>query len=233
MATYIRAASDLITERARDLGDQAASERPAWTALLGLEPLGEASAGRWQRDLALIAAYRDQHQVQDSDSLQILGPWAGPGRAGDAAYWQAARAVLDARREAGLEPPAPSTDEPAARASRQVAADIYAALPQPEREAIAAQIAGDLGPFWYGDPGRPSPQAAAQPAYDQHLAGALTQRGHLTSAASEQQTAAEPGMIASPVEADRVRARQAAPRERAPLLQPPPPEPSHEPIILP
>jgi hypothetical protein len=187
---------------------------------------------------AIIAAYRDQHQVQDSDSLQILGPWAGPGRAGDAAYWPAARAVLDARREAGLEPPAPTADEPAARASRQVAADIYAALPQPEREAIAAQIAAALGPFWYGDPERPSPQAAAQPAYDQHLAGALTQRGHLTTATIEQQPAAEPGTIASPVEADRVRARQAAPEaarsERAPLLQPPPPEPpGHEPIVLP
>jgi hypothetical protein len=67
--------------------------------------------------------------------------------------------VLDARREVGLGPPAPSADEPAARASRQVAADIYAALPQPEREGIA----GALGPFWYGAPRRPLPMMPPSP----------------------------------------------------------------------
>jgi conjugative relaxase-like TrwC/TraI family protein len=230
-ADYVHAANSLIAGRARELGAFAARERPAWTALLGLEPLQAGSAERWQRDLALIAAYRDQQQTQTDDSLQVLGPYAGPGRGGDVAYWQAAQAVFSARREAGLEPPI--ADGPAARAVRQVAADVYSCLPRPEQDAIAAQIAADVGPFWYGDSDRPSPETAAQPPYDQHLTEALTARGHLTATIQQPDSAIGLSAGPSPVEADRVRGRQAVP-QRAPELLPPPPEPpAHQPVILP
>ena len=234
MTSYILAARDLITARARELGDHAEQQRPAWSLLLGMEPDDDARAAQWRQQLAVITSYRDQYQVHEDDPLQILGPYAGPGRAGDTAYWQAADAVFRGRRAAGLEPPAP--DEPGARALRQVAADIYTGLPGPERDAIASQLANALGPIWYGDPAQPDPEAAAQPAYAQHLAETLTARGHLTATMQQQDAPAGRGTGVSPVEADRI--RQARPRtalpERATLLEPPPPEPpGHQPVILP
>jgi hypothetical protein len=77
--------------------------------------------------------------------------------------------VLAARCLSGLEPAdgTKSTDD---SARGQVAADIYAALPRTEREAIASIIAETPGIVWLGHPDRPDEHAATRPCY----AGALT-----------------------------------------------------------
>jgi hypothetical protein len=146
--------------------------------LLGNPPDEREHRNAWLRRLDVIAAYRDQYQVITDDPRQVLGPYAEPGHAGHAAYWEAAKAVVAARTLAGLEA-ADSTSGPVAA---QIAADIYLALPDRERDTISAAMAQRLGPAWLGDHGQADDHAATRRIYAAALTAVLRERRHLTPA---------------------------------------------------
>jgi hypothetical protein len=181
LARYLREASDLISARVGELADTAVRHRPAWMNLLGHAPDDPAQAQEWLRHVAVIAAYRDQYKVADEDPRQVLGPCPEPGHAGYIAHRHAAESVLSARRLNGLEPVGNHPRE-LDRARTQLATDIYLALPDEERAAVAAAMATKLGVLWFGDPEDPDEQAATWPAYVVQLTAALAERGHLTAA---------------------------------------------------
>lgn len=174
---YIDDAAIVITARTAELADTAIRYRPPWMSLLGEQPIAPDRAREWRRHVEVIAAYRDQHNVTADDPRQVLGPYAEPGHAGHGAYWHAAESVLAARRLSGLDP-VDSTGSTDSQASAQLAADIYAALPRTEREAIATAIAETPRIAWLGRPDRPDEHAAAQPGYVSALSAALAVRGH-------------------------------------------------------
>jgi conjugative relaxase-like TrwC/TraI family protein len=176
---YLTDAAALITARVSELADASIRERPVWMNMLGQQPADPRVAGQWHQHVAVIAAYRDQYQVSGSDPRQVLGPYAEPGHAGHNAYWQAAESVLTARRLAGLDHSVPGRRKADAGIA-QVAADIYRALPQDQRAAIAADVAAKAGVLWLGDRSQPDEVAAAHPAYASQLMRALAERSHLT-----------------------------------------------------
>jgi hypothetical protein len=184
LARYLREASDLISARVGELTDTAVRHRPAWMNLLGQAPDNPAQAQEWLRDVAVIAAYRDQFNVADEDPRQVLGPCPEPGHARYVAHRHAAESVLSARRLSGLEPVGNQPRE-LDRARTQLATDIYLALPDDERAAVAAAMAIKLGVLWFGDPENPDEQAATWPAYAAQLTAALTERGDLTTPAAD------------------------------------------------
>jgi hypothetical protein len=140
---YLESAAAAITTRIADLADTAIRQRPAWMSLLGEEPEDSDDKRDWQRCIATVAAYRDQHKITASDPRQILGPYVEQGSAGCKAYWHAAESVLAARQITGLEPTAGPS--PAGQATAQTGADIYRSLPEEERGAIAGLIAAGPG----------------------------------------------------------------------------------------
>jgi hypothetical protein len=71
------------------------------------------------------------------------------------------------------------------RTRAQLATDVYLALPDDERAAVSASMATGLGVLWFGGRSGPDEYAAIRPAYATHLATALAQRGHLSTALSE------------------------------------------------
>jgi hypothetical protein len=158
-------------------------------SLLGEQPTAPDRAREWRRHIEIIAAYRDQHAITADDARQVLGPYAEPGHAGHSTYWHAAESVLAARRLSGLDA-ADYTSSTDGRARGQVAADIYAALPHAEREAIATVIAETPGITWFGRPDGPDEDAAARPGYAGALAATLARRGHSS-------------LVNAPVHADR------------------------------
>jgi hypothetical protein len=172
---------------------------------LGQQPGTPDRAREWRRHIEIIAAYRDQHAITADDPRQVLGPYADAGHAGHSAYWHAADSVLAARRFSGLDP-ADSTGSPDAQARAQLAADIYDALPRPEREAIAAMIAETPGIAWLGHQSAPDQQAATRPGYSSALTAALARRGHATLMAAPVHVGREDP--AEPVEATFARRRQ-------------------------
>jgi conjugative relaxase-like TrwC/TraI family protein len=181
LADYINDAATLIATRVSSLADAAVRHRPPWMSPLGQQPADPDRAREWLRHVGVIAAYRDQYKVTTNDPRQTLGPYAEPGHAGNHAYWQAAESVLAARSIAGLEPGC-VTATPDGQARATLAADIYLALPDREREAIAAAVASVPGTVWLGAP-RPDEHAAAQSAYARQLIAVLSRRGHLTEGA--------------------------------------------------
>jgi hypothetical protein len=184
LARYLLEASDLIASLVSELADTAVRHRPAWMNLLGRGPHDLAQAQEWLHHVAVIAAYRDQYKVADEDPRQVLGPCPEPGHAGYVAHRHAAESVLSARRLSGLEPVGNQPRE-LDRARTQLATDVYLALPDDERTAVATAMATKLGVLWFGDPEVPDEQAATWPAYATQLAAALTERGHLTTPAAD------------------------------------------------
>lgn len=68
-----------ITERTRELGQQAATERPEWTAQLGELPDGGIDQARWITAAAQAAAYREQFGVSTDRSMLGERPDHGDG----------------------------------------------------------------------------------------------------------------------------------------------------------
>jgi conjugative relaxase-like TrwC/TraI family protein len=79
---YLNDAAALITARISLLADAAVRERPAWISMLGQPPGHPEPQDQWTRQVEVIAAYRDQHQVTSDDPRQVLGPYPEPGHAG-------------------------------------------------------------------------------------------------------------------------------------------------------
>ena len=210
LTAYIDDAATAITTRVAELADTAIRHRPPWMSLLGQQPTTPGRAREWRRHVEVIAAYRDQHTITADDPRQVLGPYAEPGHAGHNAYWHAADSVLAARRLSGLDL-ADSIGSTDAQARAQVAADIYAALPRAEREAIAAMIAEKPGIAWLGHPSTPDEEAATRPGYAGALTATLARRGH--AAVLTAPVHADRGDSAEPIEAAFARRRQpSAPR---------------------
>jgi conjugative relaxase-like TrwC/TraI family protein len=213
LSVYLSDAADLIATRIRTLADTAVRLRQPWTSALGQPPDHPALAREWLRHVAVVAAYRDQHKITSDDPCQVLGPYAEPGHAGHKAYWHAAESVLTARQLAGLEPADGTSAE--SQASTQVAADVFQALPQAEREAIAAVIAETPGILWLGCPDQPDEHAAARSGYARTLTATLTRRGHLGVLNGHVQ--ADKASTVEPLEAAFARRRHAAkPQPAAP-----------------
>jgi conjugative relaxase-like TrwC/TraI family protein len=183
MAAYLSDAAALITSRAKALADDAVRLRQPWATALGPRPDEPSRAAEWQRNVQVVAAYRDQYKVTTDDPRQVLGPYAEPGRAGHRAYWHAAGSLLAARQLAGLEPSSPGPAS--ALATAQLTADTYRSLPDDERAVISAMIAASNS-TQPSIPAAPDEHDAAQPAYAPQLVSALTSRGHLNSAAGHQ-----------------------------------------------
>jgi len=213
LTAYIDDAATLITARVTELADTAIRHRPPWMSLLGQQPAAPGRAREWRRHVEVIAAYRDQHDITADDPLQVLGPYAEPGHSGHDAYWHAADSVLAARRISGLDP-AGDIGSADGQARRQVAADIYGALPRAERETIATAIAEIPGIMWLGHPDRPDQDAAARPGYAGVLTATLA--GHRHASVLNAPVRTDRDDSAEPIEAASTRRRR-----------PPSPRPAH------
>lgn len=174
MPGYLTGAAALITARTSQFTDRAVRERPAWMSMLGQQPGEARTRQHWLRHVAIIAAYRDQHQVTTNDPRQVLGPYPEPGHAGHTAYWHAAESVLATRRLTGLDN---TGRRHADQAQAQVAADIYRTLPGDERATIAAAVAVKSGALWFSDRSQADEHAATHPAYADYLIAAPLRAG--------------------------------------------------------
>jgi conjugative relaxase-like TrwC/TraI family protein len=206
--TYLSDAATAISTRIDALADTAVRLRHPWTTALGQQPNDPDSARDWLHHVAVVAAYRDQHQVTTDDPRQVLGPYAGPGHAGHKAYWHAADSVLACRQLAGLDPASKTSAND--RATAQLTADTYHHLPDDERALITELVTAIPGRTLLGDPSCPDEQATALPSYARQLASVLADRGHLTTAAGHHPEQDADG-ISQPVEA-----RQAQRAQRRP-----------------
>ena len=94
-----------ITDRTRELGQQAATERPEWTTHLGEVPDSGIDRARWIAAAAQAAAYREQFGVTTDRSL--LGEQPEHGDAARAYHHITAR-IRDLRGESEPAPAAPA-----------------------------------------------------------------------------------------------------------------------------
>lgn len=102
--------------------------------------------------------------------MAVLAPAAaGRPRKSPLRIAEAAKSVLAARRLSGLDV-AGSADNAESRAIAQVAADVFRALPQAEREAMAKGIAEIPGITWLGRRYGPDEYAVSHPGYAHTLA---------------------------------------------------------------
>lgn len=81
---YLRSLGDLTALRVQALQQLAASEQPAWAANVP------------ERHVAIVAAFRDQHQITDDDPSQPLGPFIPAASADHHTYRQALHALAAA-----------------------------------------------------------------------------------------------------------------------------------------
>lgn len=102
-----------LSERERDvegrvemLIERAIAQEPAWLTALGTEPVDRDAAGRWRRNVAVVAAYREQFAVNEDDPRQVLGPHPDEDPVAELAHRYAVHTVAGARQFAnspGLE----------------------------------------------------------------------------------------------------------------------------------
>ncbi len=120
----------LVTDRVRALVERVASQPPRWADGIPARPQGGPERDRWETDMAVVVAYRDQLRVPDD-----LPPWAAtapPGRGGEAetparAAWRrlqnsgpgtVAHGSVDDRLRALLTRPAPRAPDDASGGQR-------------------------------------------------------------------------------------------------------------------
>ncbi|MFI5955373.1 MobF family relaxase [Cryptosporangium sp. NPDC051539] len=178
---YMAQLRQQIADRVASLVDDALRSRPAWTVALGEAPTASADRQQWLEQLAIVAAYRDQHQILHDDAAHPLGPYATADQPHHGQYWEAARALVRAHQLAeryqSLRPRDPTDVE----ATHQNAVDVYNALSEQQRLKIATGMVARLGNLWYGHPNALD-EGVTQSAYASHLRRALTGAGHLERA---------------------------------------------------
>ncbi|WP_306211065.1 MobF family relaxase [Actinoplanes sp. RD1] len=173
---YLDQADELIQQRQHELTMTAIQQQPAWLAGLGPAPTGDPAAHAvWLRHLGIVAAYRDQHQVTTDDPTHPLGAYQPAESAGHRAFLHAADAVLATRHPHTL-----AADPATAR----VAADLYLALPDTDRDAITAALATRLGNDWLGPRHGDADTLITAAFYATHLQAELETRGLLYPAPS-------------------------------------------------
>lgn len=178
---YLKASADLIADRFTTLGEQTADNRPIWSTDLGQAPEDPAGRAVWQRQLAVIAAYRDQYGIGDDNRSHPAGPYIETGRAGHDAYWHAAAAALTARWITATPDSVDTSTTPDRAARNQVAADLYRALPEDQQSAVLNTIAAHTGAAWLTAAKTLDDDALAKPTIADHLTRALTEHGHLSA----------------------------------------------------
>lgn len=84
---YLQTLGDLTALRVRKLQDLAAMEQPAWAAKLP------------EDRVAIVAAFREQHQITEDDPSQPLGPFISAASADHHTYRQAQNALRTAAED--------------------------------------------------------------------------------------------------------------------------------------
>ncbi|MFI5497107.1 hypothetical protein [Actinoplanes sp. NPDC051859] len=192
-ARHLDTTETLVQQRQLDLTTTAFAERPAWLAGLGTAPVTDAKQyTAWRQHVAVVAAFRDQHQITIDDPARPLGAYIPAEHAGHRAYLTAANAVLAARH-----PHTPGLDSTTAR----LAADLYLALPDSRRDTITDAVAQRLGADWLGPHHGDADTLITAPMYATALHTELIQRGHLHAAPIPEPTspATPPPLIAETV----------------------------------
>ncbi|MGW2395396.1 MobF family relaxase [Kitasatospora sp. NPDC001664] len=183
---YLTDSAALIANRVLVLADRTVENRPAWSQALGEAPQDPTQYAQWQRQLAIVAAYRDQYKVTDDNAAQPAGPYIEEGRTGHHAYWQATAAAMAARRIATV-PTAPlvTTANADQQARRQLAADVYRALSEADQAEILRTVSARTGATWLA--GRPylDDAALAQQPVAEQLGAVLAERRQLTIEAAQ------------------------------------------------
>ncbi|MCD5316139.1 MobF family relaxase [Kineosporia babensis] len=216
---YIHEAAEQIRARFHQLAEHTLSAHPEWLTTLGTPPDDLIQRSTWLNQVAVVAAFRDQHQIPDDDLARPLGPYLETTHPHHHAYWQAAHAALTAHQIAHHNtqtPPAESgTRKPRSGAldphsGRLTAAEIYRALPEAERRYVATGVVAQLGTLHIG----PDPQNTAigeldtallHTAHTAQLHRTLRERGHLTTPTDSASTTTTAG-------ADQRSRRATAPR---------------------
>ncbi len=113
--TALRERAALIEQRADALVADAVGSSAAWIAELGLEPAGPQLAALWRREARTVAAYRDTYDINETNTLGLIGDDAR--QRADAARARASilRAQQIAARAAAPEPTAPVAKGAASR----------------------------------------------------------------------------------------------------------------------
>ena len=107
-------------ERARELGERAAADPPAWARSLGPVPHDQGEREEWQRRAGMIAAYREAHDVTSHEPLG-----AAPSDPHGRETWERARTAL---------PPAPAAiDQPVDQYCELTLEDVQSRLVDAER----------------------------------------------------------------------------------------------------
>jgi hypothetical protein len=184
-ADYLKASAELIADRFRTLGEQTTATRPNWTAALGQSPDDPIARARWQHQIAVIAAYRDQYGITDNNPDTPAGPYIEAGRAGHGAWWHAAEAALTARHIAAAPTHKHSGSTTDAAARRQLAADLCRALPEHVQTQILHTIADRTGNPWLKDAVVLGDDALTKPSIAEHLIRAMSDHGHMPGEAAK------------------------------------------------
>ncbi|ROR37195.1 MobF family relaxase [Kitasatospora cineracea] len=210
---YLTESTALIAGRVSALGDRAVENRPEWSRTLGEAPTDPAQRARWQQQLAVVAAYRDQYRVTDDTAAQPAGPYIEEGRTGHHAYWTATEAAITARSIATApNTPAPALADNDQQALRRLAADVYRTLPEAEQTEILRTVAARTGATWLTGRPRLDDAALAQQHVAESVSTVLAERRQLTTEATrpEQQQVEE---RRQPTLAERRRAGRQAERQ--------------------
>ncbi|MEY9938601.1 MobF family relaxase [Streptacidiphilus sp. MAP5-3] len=210
---YLTDSAALIANRFTVLAERAVENRPEWSQTLGEAPQDPTQRAHWQQQLAVVAAYRDQYKVTDDNAAQPAGPYIEEGRTGHHAYWQATAAAIAARRiVAAPTAPVATTADSDQQARRQLAADVYRALPEADQAEILHTVATRTGATWLASLPRLDDAALAQQHVAEQVGTVLAERRLLTSEATQpQQPQAEEGH--QPSLAERRRAGRQAERQ--------------------
>lgn len=188
---------------------------------------------RWQRHLAVVAAYRDQYKITDDIAAQLAGPYIEKGRAGHHPYWQATAAAVAARRIATTPIGPATTGDPTQQARHQLATDVYRTLPESDQAEILRTVATRTGAVWLADLPRLDDAALAQDHVAEQISTALAERRQLTPEVVQPQSEKQrqptrkphrvPPRRAEPAEQHQTRAPEQRPNGPHPAVQQPPP----------
>ncbi|WP_457029295.1 MobF family relaxase [Kitasatospora sp. P5_F3] len=185
---YLTESTALISTRVSALADRVLENRPEWSRTLGDGPADPTLRAQWQQQLAVVAAYRDQYKVTDDNAAQPAGPYIEEGRTGHDAFWHATEAAITARRIATTPTtPAVTTTYADQKALRQLAADVYRALPEADQAEILRTVATRTGATWLTNLPRLDDAALAQQHVAEHVSTVLAERRQLTTEAVQPQ----------------------------------------------
>jgi hypothetical protein len=115
MPPYLRVLQRAMGARIETLTDLAVATRPDWIRAFGEPPVGGQVQTRWRWQIAIVAAWREQHDVT-TGHVDVLGPRPDPGHGAESAWRYAADALKAGRKLAVHDADAfPESETPADR----------------------------------------------------------------------------------------------------------------------